>query len=388
MSWTQPAYNQYQFHVELSNICNAACPICPRYWAGSKITRPGLMPTSISEKQFKEWFPPDIMSNRVDRMMLCGNQGDPFAAKDIIGILDYCASVLPSNRQLVTHSNGGLRSEEVWREAGNILQGNEKWYMWFSIDGLADTNHLYRRNVNWDKLMRNATAFIEAGGTAYWDFLVFKHNEHQIEDVKKLAKEMGFKNVRIKNPDGLVWDNKIQKRGVYDGNGELEYYIEVADDPQYINAPIGMERNLEDPTPSVGRPPEKWEDLYTEDHYKQYQWHRINCKSLKKTGSEIMIQCDGTVMPCCYIGELWTSGRQDDAKRQLVNMWDMENLDLTKNGFDHIMNYLDSTIMNSWKFSTYQEGKCMYCAKICGDNSPIDRLIHTKAGPGHDKISI
>ena len=101
-----------------------------------------------------------------------------------------------------------------------------------------------------------------------------------------------------------------------------------------------------------------------------------------------MIQCDGTVMPCCYIGELWTSGRQDDAKRQLVNMWDMENLDLTKNGFDHIMNYLDSTIMNSWKFSTYQEGKCMYCAKICGDNSPIDRLIHTKAGPGHDKISI
>ena len=229
MSWTQPAYNQYQFHVELSNLCNAACPICPRYWAGSKITRPGLIPTSITADQFKSWFYPDIMQNHVDRMMLCGNQGDPFAAKDIVEILDYCASVLPYNKQLVTHSNGGLRSENIWREAGKILKKNPKWFMWFSIDGLEDTNHLYRRNVSWERLMRNAQAFIEAGGTAYWDMLVFKHNEHQIEDVKKLAKEMGFKSVRLKNPDGLVWDNKIQKRGVYDNVGDLEYYIEVVE---------------------------------------------------------------------------------------------------------------------------------------------------------------
>ncbi len=386
MSWTQPKYNQYQFHVELSNVCNAACPICPRYWAGSKITRPGLVPTSITIEQFKNWFPVDLMSKNVDRMMLCGNQGDPFAAKDIVEILDYCASVLPYNKQLVTHSNGGLRSENLWREAGKILKKNPKWFMWFSIDGLEDTNHLYRRNVNWDKLMRNAQAFIEAGGTAYWDMLVFKHNEHQIEDVKKLAKEMGFKSVRIKNPDGLVWDNKIQKRGVYDNIGDLEYYIEAATDLQYVNAPISMERNLQDPSPSVGKPPEKWEDLYAPEAYKQYQYHNIDCKSLKGNGSEIMIQCDGTVMPCCYIGELWTSGRQDDAKRQLENMWDMQYLDLTKNRFSDIMNYLDLTVLKSWSYQSYEEGKCMYCAKICGDNSPIDRLIHTKAGPGHDTI--
>ena len=30
-------------------------------------------------------------------------------------------------------------------------------------------------------------------------------------------------------------DNKIQKRGVYDAQGKLEYYIEAAEDLQYVN---------------------------------------------------------------------------------------------------------------------------------------------------------
>ena len=386
MTWASPQHNQYLLHIELSNLCNAACPICPRYWAGSKIVQPGLVPTQITFDQFKRWFPPEFLKYQTQRVMLCGNQGDPFACKDVVKILEYLTSYVPKDKSIVTHSNGGLRKQETWKRAGELLQGSDNWFMWFGIDGLEDTNHLYRRNVNWDKLMRNATAFIEAGGTAYWDFLVFKHNEHQIEDVKKLAKEMGFTSVRIKNPDGLVWDGKIQKRGVYDEKGDLEYYIEVANDPQYINAPPNMQKNTEPPVDSVGHPPDTWQDLFISDEYNKYQTHTINCKSLKESGSEIMIQCDGTVTPCCYIGEHWTSGRQDLAKQQLENMWNMENLDLTKNGFSDIMNYLDSTIMKSWSYQSYEEGKCMYCAKICGQDSQIDRLIHTKAGVGHDTI--
>ena len=51
-------------------------------------------------------------------------------------------------------------------------------------------------------------------------------------------------------------------------------------------------------------------------------------------------------------------------------MWDTEKLYLTKNKFENIMNYLDSTIMKSWNMTTYAQGKCMYCAKICGHDSP------------------
>ena len=40
--------------------------------------------------------------------------------------------------------------------------------------------------------MANAKAFIEAGGKARWKMIVFKHNEHQIDEAKLLAKDMGF----------------------------------------------------------------------------------------------------------------------------------------------------------------------------------------------------
>jgi sulfatase maturation enzyme AslB (radical SAM superfamily) len=71
-------------------------------------------------------------------------------------------------------------------------------YCVFSIDGLADTNHVYRKNVNWDKLIANAEAFIAGGGSAHWDMLVYKHNQHQVDACEKLARDMGFKWFRAK----------------------------------------------------------------------------------------------------------------------------------------------------------------------------------------------
>ena len=45
--------------------------------------------------------------------------------------------------------------------------------------------------------MASAKALIEAGGTAEWQFIVFRHNEHQIQDAMNLAKTMGFKRFNI-----------------------------------------------------------------------------------------------------------------------------------------------------------------------------------------------
>jgi hypothetical protein len=78
------------------------------------------------------------------------------------------------------------------------LFNQPKDYCVFSIDGLEDTNQIYRRNVNWAKLISNATAFIAAGGSAHWDMLVFKHNQHQVEACEQLARDMGFKWFRAK----------------------------------------------------------------------------------------------------------------------------------------------------------------------------------------------
>ena len=45
--------------------------------------------------------------------------------------------------------------------------------------------------------MENARAFIKSGGKATWQFIAFEHNEHLIDDAKRMAKEEGFDNFRL-----------------------------------------------------------------------------------------------------------------------------------------------------------------------------------------------
>lgn len=61
----------------------------------------------------------------------------------------------------------------------------------FSIDSLKDTNSIYRVDSQWNKLMENASAYLKFGAKARWDFLVFKHNEHQVEQAQASAKIKG-----------------------------------------------------------------------------------------------------------------------------------------------------------------------------------------------------
>ena len=70
----------------------------------------------------------------------------------------------------------------------------------FAIDGLEDTHSIYRQNTNFEKIINNATAVINSGGVAHWQFIPFKHNQHQIVDVIKLSKKLGFKKIEfVKN---------------------------------------------------------------------------------------------------------------------------------------------------------------------------------------------
>ena len=73
----------------------------------------------------------------------------------------------------------------------------------FGIDGLEDTNHLYRQGVKWNNLMDRVQTFISEGGKANWQFIPFEHNKHQIHDAKKLSEKT--------NTGGIIIDQPIQK---------------------------------------------------------------------------------------------------------------------------------------------------------------------------------
>lgn len=240
MSYVFDFKNVRTVHIEPTTNCNAACPQCIR-------TRTVFEPSELSLDDVKRLLPPEIVSN-LEKVYMCGNYGDPASAKQTIEMYEYFKSVNP-NIVIGMNSNGGVRSTDWWTRLAKVMTGKND-YVVFSIDGLEDTNHIYRVNVRWSKIMENATAFISNGGNAHWDMLMFEHNKHQVESAERLAKEMGFKWFRVKV-------SRRFKRFPVDG----------------LSAPLNFTENIV----SEGS---------------------ISCSAIKDSG--IYIDAHGRLLPCCW----------------------------------------------------------------------------------------
>ena len=187
-------------HLEPTDVCQAACALCARELdpAFNKSLKHHLTVEQVQQHLSNS----DI--SKLDKMFMCGNYGDPAAGVHTLDLYDYFRKINPTIT-LGMNTNGGIRGQWWWNQIG--LRFNQpRDYVVFSIDGLEDTNHIYRKNVNWNSIMFNAQAFIDTGGSAHWDMLVYRHNEHQVDACEQLARDMGFKWFRA----------KISKRGFTD----------------------------------------------------------------------------------------------------------------------------------------------------------------------------
>lgn len=189
---TQFDYDQVQvLHLETTTRCNAECPQCARM-------DPDRAPSvhhDLTIDQFKELFTVDFVA-QLDKLFACGNFGDPAVGGDTMEIFEWVRSINPTIT-LGMNTNGGIRDSRWWNRMGSLMNRPQD-YVVFSIDGLEDTNHIYRRRVSWNHVMRSAESFIAGGGSAHWDMLVFEHNQHQIDSCKNLARDMGFVRFRSK----------------------------------------------------------------------------------------------------------------------------------------------------------------------------------------------
>jgi sulfatase maturation enzyme AslB (radical SAM superfamily) len=106
-----------------------------------------------------------------------------------------------------------MNDEKWWNKLAKYIDRSIGSSVIFSIDGLADTHHLYR-GISYDKVMYNAKSFISSGGNAVWQYIVFKHNQHQIKEAKKECERLGFSEFRpivsflygrnMEKPDGII----------------------------------------------------------------------------------------------------------------------------------------------------------------------------------------
>jgi MoaA/NifB/PqqE/SkfB family radical SAM enzyme len=217
------------------------------------------------------------------QIFFCGSYGDPIMHPDFLDILQDFRHKNPT-LWLYIHTNGGVHDERYWAEIATIMNGYGQ--IDFGFDGLEDTLHIYRRNVKYNVAMRNARAFIRAGGRAQWNFIVFRHNEHQVELAKELSREYGFYNF-LPRKTGRFYDHynemSFGRWPVLDKNQEVEYYLEEPTNTSWQN-------------PSVQKI-----EVIKKIHgsFRNYlNKTKIKCDAL--LGNKVVISAEGLVLPCNF----------------------------------------------------------------------------------------
>jgi len=132
------------------------------------------------------------------KVVLEGDKGDPAMHPQIEKFIEAFSN-MKTPPMIVLTTNGSIRNTAWWTRLAKKCYPNLK--VVFSIDGLADTNHLYRVGIDFKKIIKNAQAFIDAGGYAVWKLIVFKHNQHQVEEIRTLSQTMGFAEYWIRAAD-------------------------------------------------------------------------------------------------------------------------------------------------------------------------------------------
>ena len=291
-------------HVELTSRCNAKCPMC------SRTNNPIILnnQADISFNDFKKFFSSNFIA-QLKKIKFCGNFGDPAVATDLIKIHEY---VLESNPDIMItlSTNGGIRSTEFWQELGEVYKKTPKSFVEWHIDGLEDTNHLYRVGVKWSKLMANAQAFISTGANAKWFFIPFFHNEHQVEAAEQIAKEMGFSDFVLKISARF---KDFKKPFLYQDENNTK---------KSIYPPTADRFNIE------------------------HMQHRGPLICLHKHRKEIYVDSWGRLFPCC-----WTASKFYKSNNWKIHK-DKYTISLHHRGIFEILN---DEVFNDWLKAMYED---------------------------------
>lgn len=177
--------------IEPTTSCNLRCPQCPS--GLREFTRnTGMLDLTLFKKIIDEVYEELVW-------VTLYFQGEPFLNKQFLEFVKYAAE---KNLYTATSSNAHYFTDDMAK--ATVESGLDRLII--SIDGTTqDTYSKYRiggnlekviegteKLLHWKKVLNRKTPHI------IWQFVVFKHNEHQIPELKKLAKKLGVDEVGLK----------------------------------------------------------------------------------------------------------------------------------------------------------------------------------------------
>lgn len=434
--------NIRRIHIEITANCNSACPQCERfikYEYGPEQLQPGfqdlkqgdLSPVirdiqgSIGHMPFETYK--NCINTTTAYNLKCiefnGTWGDAIMHPELDKFIEYTLDI---KRQIMPHNednqlgvklatNGAIRSPKWWENLARLMQefdqlsvdysnGRKKANdnrVVFAIDGLDNVTHqMYRRGCELDRVLENAQAFIDAGGTAEWQWIEFKHNEHQIDDAVKLADKMGFKNIfsrgnrAIKEhfirPDATkprviksvdkTFDSTVDKKSNKSLDKKLDKVKEVK------NKTLEYSTKAQQAGEAVRQKSLKTlENKYQGDIQEFQNKESIKCEWGNK--GMINVEFNGMVHPCChmnvYMNRLWRHQGISDDYHKMQELYDKDWNNLNKHTLQDILehSYYKNDLEESWdndKFTRLQQCKDNCIQEIDEQVFPIRNVLNKK----------
>lgn len=176
---------------ELTSKCTLFCPECPRTRDDLEINnkwKSGELPLITFEKMLKQ-IPEST------QLIFSGGYGDPIYHSNFIEIIELCKL---HNKKITVDTNGSYRSKNWWLRLAETIDESSTFN--FSVDGLEDTSHIYRINNDWPSIMLGMETMAKhAKCRVAWKYIVFRQNQHQVEEAFLLAKGIGLSHFRLIN---------------------------------------------------------------------------------------------------------------------------------------------------------------------------------------------
>ena len=282
--------------VEPTTSCNLRCPECP---SGLRsFTRPtGMLRKEMFEK---------LMAEVGDTLMYLTFyfQGEPFLHKDFLQMVR-----MATEKRVYTSTSTNAHYLNYENAVATVRSGLDRLIV--SIDGTTqEVYRQYRVGGKLDKVLEGTRNILRAKkelGSAtphvIFQFLVVKPNEHQMTDVRRLARELGVDELRFKTAQ------------IYDYEEGSDLIPENDHYSRYTKAADG-----------------KWKIKNRLIDHCWKMWHSA------------VVTWDGIVVPCCFdkdaeyrmgnvseksFGEVWYSDTYKKFRHTLIG--GRKNIEMCKN---------------------------------------------------------
>lgn len=342
--------------LEITSDCNAACPGCAR-----TLNSDLLQINSFLFEDLQRIFPSQDYTGV--EFKFCGVLGDPIVNPDFLHMVEYLTDL---GGYCEVSTNGGYNTADWWRKLGAIAAKHSGLvHVHFCIDGHKETNHIYRVNTKWNIIERNIAAFAETAPehNATWVYIVFDHNEHEIEKAKTHATVLGFDfatrtGMRNSYHDWIAKlgkkDKKVEKKITTTGKKEHSKKDVIQDLDRFI-AEYKSNKADENETTEV---------LKT-----------VVCKYIHE--GEIFIASDQTMWPCCFLWDSAFKNRENIISR--LNHFDPGWNSLKENSIEDIQRHEWFTELLEASWEPTHPLHFTRCIRTCAKNKAYHNEINYEA---------